>query len=438
MGSTALKRDAAARNSQYQAGKGRPVPPTGLARVCGIDGEVNCLSTVVESDSLPQMLKAKGRTMSRHRYQRPEVYLWTGKSGDKLWKAEWRQYVEGRPKPKHRSATWPYAYTKTKAQEACDRLVREETGGTLRPDGSMTVTEFWEQVYFPTVKLRIAENTEAMYRSWWKNFVRTAIGGTELQHVTKAAIDAILNRMATAGKAEGSIARVLSLMHGLFVEAVENGYIIRNPAHRVTVPRAKPAQQTRALSETEAQRLFTLPIDRGTLMFRTMLMTGARIGEVLALTKDDLTPGGLVIDESALRGRASTTKNRKTRCVPLPPLLHGELDRWGASQPGRLLFPNSNGNMDRRASDAMRTILRDVRTAAGIPDLTPRMCRTTFATLFQSDPRDIQDILGHSTVDLTMEVYRRPITSRQVAAVEELEARLRGKVVTMKPMEKAG
>jgi len=70
-------------------------------------------------------------------------------------------------------------------------------------------------------------------------------------------------------------------------------------------------------------------------------------------------------------------------------------------------------------------------------DLTPRMCRTTFATLFQSEPRDLQDFLGHSTVDLTMEVYKKPITMRQRAAVEELEARLSGKVVAMPIRESA-
>jgi integrase len=357
--------------------------------------------------------------MPRQKYQRPAVYVWKGKGGEKFWKAEWRQYIEGRPKPKHRSATWPCGqYTKAKAQQQCDQLVREETGGSPRPDGSMTVREFWEQIHFPTLRLRIAENTQSSYKSAWKNSLAPAI-------------DAILNGMALAGKAGSSISLVLSLIHGLFVEAVENGYIIRNPAHRVTLPRAKEPQQTRALSEGEARRVFELPLDRGSLMFRIMLMTGARIGEVLALTKNDLSPGGLLIDESALRGRASTTKNRKIRRVPLPPTLQGEIVEWASAVPGQLLFPNTRGNMDRRAGIAMCKLLKDIREAAGIPDLTPRMCRTTFATLFQSDPRDLQDILGHSTVDLTMEVYKKPITMRQRAAVDELEARLRGKVVTM-------
>jgi integrase len=108
------------------------------------------------------------------------------------------------------------------------------------------------------------------------------------------------------------------------------------------------------------------------------------------------------------------------------------LERWAASQPpDGLLFPNSRQKMDTRSGDAMRAIYGNIRTSTKIPDLTPRMCRTTFATLFQGDPRDVQDILGHSTVNLTMEFYRRPIAARQQASVEELEARLTGKVVTL-------
>src|ERR1019366_1807904 len=67
------------------------------------------------------VLKSRGLHMSRSKYQRPEVYLWAGKSGEKFWKAEWRVYIEGRPKPKHRAQTWPCSrYTKAQAQEGSD------------------------------------------------------------------------------------------------------------------------------------------------------------------------------------------------------------------------------------------------------------------------------------------------------------------------------
>ena len=77
-------------------------------------------------------------------------------------------------------------------------------------------------------------------------------------------------------------------------------------------------------------------------------------------------------------------------------------------------------------------MLSRARNTAGIPDLTFRQCRTTFATLYRGDPRDLQASLGHSDLKLTMNIYRKPIADRQQAAIDELEARLSGKVVPIK------
>jgi integrase len=371
--------------------------------------------------------------MPRSRYQRPEVYEWKGKSGQKFWKAEWRVYIEGRPKPKHRAATWPCSeYTKGKAQEQCDKLVREETGGPARPDGSMLVKDFWKQIYFPTLKLRIAENSASAYESSWRSHIEGALGGMELQHVTKAPIDAILNRMAVVGAGQSSLGRVQHLIEGMFEEALENGYVERNPARKVTLPRGAESKPTRPLTEEEVQRLLTKTTGRAHIFWSVMVLTGARPNEVLALRKDDILSEGLRIDESALDGKPSTTKNRKTRIAPLSATLRAELEEWAKGVDGDILLPNEAGKMTRFRSPAMRTLILRTREAASIPDLKPRMCRTTFATLFNGDLADAQAILGHSALAMTMEHYRKPIAARQQRAVEDLDARLRGKVVRMK------
>ena len=43
----------------------------------------------------------------------------------------------------------------------------------------------------------------------------------------------------------------------------------------------------------------------------------------------------------------------------------------------------------------------------------------------------------HGSLDLTMAVYRKPIAARQQAAVEELDARLSGKVVEIRRREES-
>jgi hypothetical protein len=57
------------------------------------------------------------------------------------------------------------------------------------------------------------------------------------------------------------------------------------------------------------------------------------------------------------------------------------------------------------------------------------MCRITFARLWSGDLTDVQNILGHHALKLTMDVCRKPVTARQLATVTELEGRLSGKMV---------
>lgn len=105
---------------------------------------------------------------------------------------------------------------------------------------------------------------------------------------------------------------------------------------------------------------------------------------------------------------------------------------------GDLLFPGAYGAMMRRNGGWVQEMLHRARETAKIPDLTFRMCRTTFSTLWEGDPRDGSSVLGHSDVKLTMRVYRKPIAERQLAAMEESNARLTGKVVPINKQEKAG
>jgi integrase len=142
------------------------------------------------------------------------------------------------------------------------------------------------------------------------------------------------------------------------------------------------------------------------------------------MNRGDLMAEGLRIDESARNGHAETTKNKKARLVPLPDSFRGELEEFLETHPHHLLFTSPGGKMLRRNDIYIRGILERSRTAAEIPDLTYRMCRTTFATLFEGDIKDAQEILGHHSPAFTLSVYRRPIAARQQRAVNALDRRL--------------
>ena len=119
--------------------------------------------------------------------------------------------------------------------------------------------------------------------------------------------------------------------------------------------------------------------------WRILILTGARIGEMLPLEQPDIVPDGLRIDEAMVNGKLKLPKRNKIRTAALPESLRAELAEWLAGHTHRLLFPSPSGKVYHRSSDDIQAIV--TRGRAIISDLTFRMCRTTFASLFEGDTK---------------------------------------------------
>jgi integrase len=128
------------------------------------------------------------------------------------------------------------------------------------------------------------------------------------------------------------------------------------------------------------------------LVWRLLILTGARPGEVLPLDRSDLRPDGLMIDQALVRGKLKLPKRNKTRVAALPESLRIEIEDWLAGHGSRLIFPSPTGKVYCANSDDILGIIE--RGRAIIPDLTFRMCRTTFASLFEGDAADRTSING--------------------------------------------
>jgi integrase len=380
---------------------------------------------MLNSDEISAILKARSRSMPRQKYQRPTVY--PAGSREKLWKAEWREYFTGtddKQSSRHRSKTWSRAtHTKAQAQEALDALLRAEKEGPPKADGSITLIAFWDDIYYPIRIARWNTNTRRQAECFWRNHISPALGKLRLTDITKSSIELLLAKTAV-GFGKAVVRGVLTRTHSILEEATDNDFIPRNPARKIHLPECRQPKGTRSLTVAEVHRLFETTTGRDYLMWRCMVMTGARPSEMLALTRSDLTPGGLLIDESSIDGKPAPTKNRKARNAPLPESLREEIEEWLSSHDHQLMFPTPRGLMHRRSDYHMMAMEERARVSAKIPDLTFRMCRTTFASLFEGDEADRTGIMGHHSPAFTLEVYRKPVTERQRGSVEALDRRL--------------
>lgn len=372
--------------------------------------------------------------MTKRYYPSPKVKSYRGKGAKAkaYWRAEWWNPPDASGRRKHRVETWPQdRYTKQQAQAECDRIVRYECSAA-RPDGTTRLVDYWERTFWPLKSARLAHNTRTQYDSIWRCHLEP-LHSLPLAEITGHDVDRVIVGMAGGGYAASSCSAVLSLLSEVLGEAHEEGFIQRNPAVRIQVPRtARPKADTRALTEEEARRLraTVAPADR--LLWALLATCGLRISEAYGLRSGDLLAGEQIrVERQSQPGGVAPLKNRKPRDVTVPHRLWPDLVKLAGERNG-YLWPRPDGSPELRCNRRSHDRLLDARERSGIPDLTYRMLRTTCATLFTGDVADVQAQLGHHSAEFTIEHYRREIEDRRRRAVDDLEARTAPKLRRVK------
>ncbi len=179
------------------------------------------------------------------------------------------------------------------------------------------------------------------------------------------------------------------------------------------------------LSPAEAGQLLAAarPGFYGTF-FLTAVLTGARVGELTALTWDDVDLEGatVTIERTVSWAKPRGTKDRATprfyrpktessrRTIPLSAELVSALRRWKLACPPSpldLVFPSTDGR-PRHRSTITHDGLRPALKAAGLRRVTIHSLRHSFASglIMQGRPvTEVAHLLGHASPAVTLNVY---------------------------------
>ena len=169
------------------------------------------------------------------------------------------------------------------------------------------------------------------------------------------------------------------------------------------------------LRETEVEALLAAAsCERDRLLLSVGLLLGLRVSEITGLRIEDLD----LADGTAFIRHG---KGDKDRYVPVPQKLLLPLSKWISSRRVGLLFPGIR--RPRLSSDyVQRMVQRTAQTAGIMRRVTPHTLRHTYATRLLetgADLRQVQDLLGHSSVAIT-EIYTHVTVSRLRGAVDRL------------------
>lgn len=231
-------------------------------------------------------------------------------------------------------------------------------------------------------------------------------GLAALRALKTADFRAWLAREAGTGKAKVSIARALSVVRGFFRFLDQRGLVhnpaianLRSPRLPRSVPRPLSIAEAKATLSAAAGSAMPWVAKRNVAVLTLLYGCGLRIGEALALNRDQAPEG------EALR---VTGKGGKERIVPVLDVVRQAVADYLAACPfplrgGGPLFVGSRGG--RLQAAIVQKEMRRLRAGLNLPETaTPHALRHSFATHLLAgggDLRAIQELLGHASLTTT-------------------------------------
>ena len=333
---------------------------------------------------------------------------------------------------------------KTKAQ-AKKELVKLEyeiaNGGHFKPvevRKFRDVYDLWIEQYRLTVKESTAFNARRTFKK-----ILPVLGSYDLDKLSIAICQREINNWAKNSPGTVKLIKVYASM--VFEYAIKLGLTDKNPFKSIVIPRLQKKEKVNFLDADQLREFLTLAQKQGIKQytaFRLLAYSGMRIGEMLALTWDDVNFSDNTIDVNKTQ-----SKNEKGNLIVSDPktmaskrVLDMDLEtmqilkRWKVQQAsylltcginamdrGQLVFSNQHNKLAQLQT--VRKWCDKILQAGNLPHITLHGFRHTHATLLFSagaSVKEVQNRLGHSDVTTTLDIYTHLTRQDQKETIQKL------------------
>ena len=361
------------------------------------------------------------------------------------------------------------AEEKRKAEEQYREMLqlREQE----RPRCGLTLNqwyEFWLNEYKCTT---VKQGTIDSYRCMYEYYIRDALGDKMLAEIRSDELQRFFNDMNRSGYSKSTLSLTSVVIGAMFRQAVKNELITRNPVDACILPRGRrKVVERQALSEHQQERLLEAahgnPVE-GILLLA--LGTGMRIGEITGLQWSDinwkkrelyvrttlkqrrenrkfyldfpktgssartipLLPEMIRVLQEEQKKRKADRREAGVMWRPLPGMeqlvflqkegepISGQLVR---QQLGRLV-DEMNGSLSSAAKRKKEGFCGKAESEL-MPHLTPHVLRHTFATRAIErgiPPKVVQELLGHSSITITLDLYTHVLPQTKAEEIKKLD-----------------
>jgi integrase len=346
--------------------------------------------------------------------------------------------------------------TKKSVQPFVDEILAPVNSGLLNPEATMLVSDFIEKIYLPRyVEKNLRPASIKQYTDVYENHLKPRLGKLTLRSFRTVHGEQMLAQIAEQAKlGRSSLRHCKAFLSGCFKQAMRLGILSgteNNPVQNVSIPRVPEAEQdTYAYSLPEIKSMLAVLPEPARTIVLTAAFSGLRKSELRGLTWDSFDGKELSVTRSAWNKTFSEPKTKRSRSPipvvrPLAEALEAHRLRAGALAQATLpIFQAGNGQPLNLDNIARRVVMPALSPCAvckmqedeHLPDghafqrdsslplwhgwhAFRRGLATNLHTLGVAD-KDIQAILRHSNIGLTMNVYVKSVNESQVSALDSL------------------
>ena len=240
-----------------------------------------------------------------------------------------------------------------------------------------------------------------------------------------------LDGKAEAGLSYSTVAHLRWDLKQIFDMAVSEGYIERNPAELLFIPKEATRAETRRMNLEEVRRFFAVLELRERAIGGLAVLAGLRPGEIFALTRLRAEANYASIQQRVYRGEIGTPKTFKSRrSAALGEQLLIWIREWVKmlpdSGPSGWLFPSERGTTPVAKDNVWRRHFLPRLKEVGLEWVNFQVLRRTHSSLLDDlgvDPQVRADQMGHD-VDVNQNGYTKSSMDRRNHAVNLLEQAL--------------
>lgn len=329
----------------------------------------------------------------------------------------------------------------------------------------------WHKIWRDTYKVgHIKNSTLKLYDNIYRVHIKDKLGCTLLKDIKSAMLQSFINQLDKGGMATGTIQLVRTVLSNILEFAIREDLIIKNPCYNLQIPK-RPKKIKKVLTKDE-EIVFMSEAKLSSSyypLYYIALATGMRINEILGLTWDDIDfkQDTILINRTLVKLSKKTSTDypftfqtpktlKSKRVIPMNNELKTFLLRHKKKQnnfklehpeewepykikyANNLIFTTKSGKpiYYSHVNQGIKSIIENInkkeniqskeekRAAIVYDTFTMHSLRHTFATRcfeLDIDPKIAQELLGHSNISMTMNIYTHPSDEIKRIAIEKIQ-----------------